>query len=286
MKKAIFQGQSGSFSQLALKQFLQKNKLQYKLCNKKTFLDLCLGLENDEASMAILPIENSLAGSVIENYDLLQQRQVKIVGEIIHPINLQLLAVKKVAIRKIDQVFSHPKALEQTSIFFQKHAHLKPIETLNTAIAAAEVASSKNPKIAAIASLESQQEYGLEILAENIQNHSNNWTRFLILKKRNENQNWFEEKFENGGKAFVSYTLPKHIPGSLVKSLKILAEKKINLVNIESRPILGKKFEYLFYIELEFTSKQTKNVQNCLQKLNKQTNDLKILGVYELCVNY
>jgi prephenate dehydratase len=268
-----FQGAKGSFSWLAAKEFFGLNK-EFEAVPK--FVDLFSKIEENVENLAILPVENSLAGSVIGNYDLLHQNDAWVCGEVYLNIQHCLVATGNANLNYIEQVYSHPTALEQCKNFFLSNPQIAAKEFSNTALAAEFVSLQNNPKYAAIASKESANFFGLKIFQSNLEDDSNNWTRFMILKSRKN----LSPKFENVSKASIAYSLKREQPGSLFRSLEPLAKRQINLVNIESRPILGKFFEYVFYVDFEFDSGQILAVQEAFLEMKKLTQEMKILGVY------
>lgn len=268
-----FQGAKGSFSWLAAKEFFGLNEA-FEAVPK--FVDLFSKIEEMPESFAVLPVENSLAGSVIGNYDLLYKKNSWVCGEVYLNIQHCLLGTKDANINYIEQVYSHPTALQQCQNFFLSNPQIQAKEFSNTALAAEFVSTQNNPKYAAIASKESANFFDLKILQSNLEDDPNNWTRFLILKSRHN----INSKFENVSKSSVAYGLKRDEAGGLFRSLEPLAKRKINLVNIESRPILGKPFEYIFYVDFEFSSEQILGVQEAFLEIKTLTQKMKILGVY------
>lgn len=292
--KVLFQGEDFSFGHLAAQKFAQiylQKSAKISFAKAPQFLDMCLRIQKKDVDFALLPIENSLAGTVIQNYDLLYKYAVKICGEIVLPIQLQLLSKQSVQIQNLKTVYSHPKALEQCQNFFVQNPQIESISLSNTALAAKLVSESNNPKIAAIASLEAANEYNLQVLRPDIGDSKNNWTRFVVLSSQNHPSPLLANIVSKNNdktsqayllKAAVAYSLPRDEAGSLFKSLQFFAQNNLNLTNIESRPIAGKFFEYIFYVDIETTFSQKHDLQKALVKLEKITNNLKILGVYHV----
>ena len=299
--KILFQGENFSFGHLAAQKFtenyLQKlDKIQF--VKAPQFLDMCLGVQKKQVDFALLPIENSLAGTVISNYDLLYKYPIKICGEIVLPIELQLLAKKNLKIEDIKIVYSHSKALEQCQNFFGEYPQIQKVTLSNTALAAKQISESNNFEIAAIASKQAAVEYNLQTLIPNVADSKNNWTRFVvlisdiqnpliseILAKNNSLSNFQNLDQKLSLKAAVAYSLPRGEAGSLFKSLQPFAQSKLNLTNIESRPIEGKFFEYIFYVDIEADLAQKNDLQKALINLKKITKNLKILGIYHTKIN-
>jgi prephenate dehydratase len=277
--KIAYQGEIGSFAYLALQKFLQKNNTDLNsvdLIATKHFYDIFNLVEKKQVAFGIIPIENSIAGSVLQNYDLLRTKQVFITNEVLLSIKHQLLGLVGSSLAQIKNVYSHPKALEQCQNFLNKNK-LKTVEFENTALAAKFIKNSQNKSLAAIASKEAGQQFGLKILEKDIQDHTFNWTRFLIFEKA-ELENIWQIK---GNKISIAYTLQRQKSGSLVNSLSLFSEKGFNLTNIECRPIVGRFFEYYFYLDVEYQSSQTPLLKDSLRKLKEVSQEIKILGVYE-----
>jgi len=272
--KAGYQGKIGAYSFLAGKKYFSKNS---EMLDFKDFQSLFKALEKEAVEAIVLPIENSLAGTVTENYDLLFKNQVWILGEIYLPIKHQLVAKNKSNFSEIKKVYSMYKALEQCQSFFENNPKIEALEFSNTAASAEFVAKSEDQSIAAICSKEASESFGLKILKKDIQDDKNNWTRFLVVKK--EQIGSFELSKETGSnKASLVYSLIQDVSGGLVKSLIPFEMAQINLTSIESRPIAGKFFEHLFYVDLEFTD--FCKLEKALVELKKVTSFVKILGVY------
>lgn len=274
-QQIAYLGIPGSYSHLAVLQHFGKDA-QY--IGAKNFREIFSFVEKGEADFGIIPVENSLAGSVYDNYDLLSQHDVSVVGEHFLKINLQLLGVESamppdVRIEHLTKVVSHYKALEQCEGFFAKHAWIKKEPYTDTANAAKFVADQKDPLMAAIASSETAEIYGLKTIKANIHDNPHNYTRFLIIGKK-------QNEIAGMNKCSIIFTV-LHEPGSLVKALKILSDNAINLIKIESRPIHGKPFEYLFYVDFGWSKEKEKDVDSILEQFRNNTQTLKVLGFYE-----
>ncbi|MBS0651249.1 MAG: ACT domain-containing protein [Verrucomicrobia bacterium] len=271
MKRIVYQGAQGSFSELAA---LAAFGSDVQLTGKETFLSLYEALEEDQADIAVIPIENTLIGSIWENYDLLHQFDIAIVGEKLLKIEHCLLGIEGSdhAIKKLKRVYSHPKALDQCRAFFRTHPWIEPIVHYDTAGAAAMLAQRQDPEEAAIASCQTAQLYSLCVLKKGIADNPHNYTRFLFAAKK-------ERNALQGDKCTVLITL-KHEPGALAEVLQDVAGHGINLTKIESRPIIGKPFEYLFYIDLQFGPTQMHLLEQALKNLQEITQSCKMLGIY------
>lgn len=277
MYKIIYQGIPGSFSYIVALKFFGKNNI---FVGVKNFEEIFIKLKNKTGDFGILPIENSIAGSVYENYNFLSKYQTKILGEAYLKIEHNLLGIKMPGVKKdkrikiITKVFSHYKALEQCSKFFNQYHWLQKEIVDDTATAAKFVADSRKPIYGAIASKLASRIYNLDIVLKNIEDYKENYTRFLIITHKQKTR---QQKYN---KCSLILSI-KHQPGSLYKVLKIFADYRINLTKIESYPILGKVFEYYFYIDFELNKQQLKDIKKILQKVKQSTLKTIILGLYE-----
>lgn len=286
MLKVVFQGKEGAFSHIAGIKFFGERNTFYGVEN---FEDIFLALKTNKADFGIVPIENSIAGSVYENYDLLIKYKFFIAGELYLKISHNLLGIKtdisplSKRLKVIKKVFSHYKALEQCNKFFRKHPWMEKVDCGDTAGAALLVSNSQNISYGAIASKFSAKIYDLDILLENIEDNQANYTRFLIIQK--------EKPAVNNSRSFQKCSLAfslRHKPGSLYRTLGIFAQRGINLTKIESRPINGKPFEYLFYLDFEFLKGKDKiNLfTEIINELKKETKKIFVLGLYNKGKNF
>lgn len=275
MKTIAYQGVKGAFSYLtALKQFGEQNHYR----SAQTFKEVFELLRSGEADAAVIPIENSLIGSIYENYDLLNQYGMQIVGEHYTKIEHCLLSypsneAKVARLMQIKRVLSHPKALEQCSHFFQRHSWMQAVVHMDTAAAAEEIASRKDACYAAIASAQAGKLYGLDILEEKIEDDPRNYTRFVIAAQKG--------SFDCQADKCSLLLQLKHMPGALADGLKVFASQGINLTKIESRPLRGSLFEYVFYVDFEFKGRGMRDVEDVLGKLREKVNQLTVLGFYK-----
>jgi len=265
--KVVFAGEPGAFSEIAAFKFF-KEKIKTLPCKSfKEVLDL---VEKGNADFGILPIENSIAGAIGENYDLLLKSKLKIFGEEILKISHCLIVNRGVSLKSLKNVYSHPQALMQSQKFIEKMG-LIPISVYNTA-AAVKILKNKNIKDGgAIASERAASLYKMKILKKGIETTPKNFTRFFIIAKRTPPQ---VKKM----KTSIVFSL-KHRPKSLFKVLEIFAQKNINLTKIESRPIIGKPWEYNFYLDF-IGSLREKKIKKALKELRKKTIFFKALGSY------
>lgn len=239
-----------------------------------TFSELITKTEEGAAAdLAIMAIENSIAGSLMNNYRLLHNSQLRITGEVFLRIRHQLLTLPGERIADLREVHSHPMAIAQCKSFFAKHPHIRLIESLDTAMSAQELSEQKIIGRGAIASRLAAKNYGLEILAKDIETNKQNYTRFLILEKK---QGTTPPNPFN--KVSLSFSV-KHQVGSLLKVLSILESFGVNLTKIQSSPIVGQKWEYRFFAD--FKIDQAENLPSILKELTDETIDLKVLGTYK-----
>ena len=265
MRCVSFQGERGAYSEAAATSFFREpiETLPYP-----TFYDVLESTELDKSDYAILPIENSLEGSVGESYDLLLSTKLNVVGEIYHRIRHCLIGFQ--SLDKIDTVYSHPQALGQCRKFIQSHK-LKAIPTYDTAGSVKILLELKNDKSACIASKNAAEIYKVPIIKEGIEDTINNFTRFLILTKKRQLKT-------NNDKTSIIFSV-KHVPGALYNILEKFNANKINLTKIESRPTKNTPWEYNFYVDFE-GHEVDQNIQDVLQKLKQNTEFLKVLGSY------
>jgi chorismate mutase/prephenate dehydratase len=228
-------------------------------------------IRNGEADYAVLPIENSSAGIVSENYDLLVEYDNYIVGEQIIPIEHALLGLPGASLSEVRTVYSHPQALMQCAGYLEEHRDWEKISLKNTAMAARKVKEDGDPAQAAIAGKTNADIYGLQVLDSAIQDNKNNSTRFIIVTGRK----IYRKKAE---KMSICFEIP-HESGSLYRMLSHFIYNSLNMTNIQSRPIGGKNWEYRFFVDFEGTFEDTA-VQNAMRGLKEETTYLKILGTY------
>ena len=266
MRVAI-QGEFGSFShEAALKMFPQAAILP---CAFST--DVFNLVEQQDAA-AVIPIENSLAGSVTEHFDLLFQRDVRIEAESLLRIRHNLIGVPGSAPGQIRRVFSHPVALAQCRLFFTQHPQMQPTPAYDTAGSVKRVLESGDRSDAAIASAQAALCYGAEVLAADIEDNPANFTRFFLIRKRRD-----EQPQANADKVSIAFTLENR-PGTLVSALQVFAEHSTNLNKIESRPVHGRPWEYVFYVDYQISSAITAG--DVCRQLQRECLVVKELGRY------
>lgn len=264
------QGYEGSFHQVAAQLYFGK-KVEVIPCD--SFRDVVRIAENKkESDGGVMAIENSIAGSILANYNLLQKSNLKIIGEIYLQIKQNLLVNSGVNLEDIREVHSHTMALQQCYDFLDKYKW-KLVETEDTALSAKHIHQHKSKHIAAIASKLAAELYDLDVIAPNIQTLKNNYTRFLILQRQEAAQ-----PVTDANKASVNFHTD-HSRGSLAKVLTKIAEGGINLSKLQSFPIPGSDFKYSFHADMEFdTINQFEDVMGQIQSL---TQEIKVYGVYK-----
>jgi prephenate dehydratase len=264
------QGYEGSFHQVAARYFFGK---QIEVIPCATFRDLVkISSDKKQSAGGIMAIENSIAGSILPNYNLLQKSKLKVVGEVYLSISQNLLVNPGVTLADIKEVHSHPMAILQCLDYLEKN-DWKLVETEDTALSAKHVHQHRSKYSAAIASKLAAELYELEVIAPDIHTMKNNVTRFLVLKRENE-----AEDILNADKASV-YFQTNHSRGILAQVLTRIADGGINLSKLQSMPIQGSNFKYGFYADLEFDSRN--QLDAVLSAIESLTNSVKIFGIYK-----
>ncbi len=264
------QGYEGSFHQVAANFFFGKG-VPVIPCD--TFRELVkIAADPTRSAGGIMAIENSIAGSILPNYNLLQKSKLVVVGEVYLSISQNLLANKGVQLADIREVHSHPMAILQCLDFLEKNTW-KLVETEDTALSARQISQHHHKHAAAIASKLAAELYGLQIISPDIHTMKNNVTRFLVLATKKN-----QSPIPGANKASV-YFQTDHSKGILAKVLTDIAAHEVNLSKLQSMPIQGSNFKYGFYADLEF--EKPAHLQKVLEQLNTQTNNLKIFGIYK-----
>jgi prephenate dehydratase len=266
--RVAFQGERGAFSEEAAVKLLGED---IQLIPRTTFEALYSGILDGVADYILAPIENSLAGSVHRSYDLLISSGLHIQAEVVIPIAHYLIGVPGATFERITQVSSHPVALAQCEQFFASHPAIKRVATDDTAGSVREVMAAGDPTRAGIASKRAAKVYGAQILRERLEDHPENYTRFLLLATS-------AEIAENADKLSLVLHLA-HKPGSLCSALGAFAERNLNLLKIESRPIPGTPWSYCFYLDLQ-ASLNDPATRTALAELKQFTDSVKVLGCY------
>ncbi len=266
--KIVFQGVEGAYSQLAMNRFFGDNCKSFHV---ETWKDAMEAIKNQTADFAVLPIENSSAGIVSENYDLLMQYDNYIVAEQIIQINHSLLGLEGTDLTSVRTVYSHPQALMQCGEYLDENKEWEKISIKNTALAAKKVKEDGDKTQVAIASENTANIYGLKILQNCIQNQKNNATRFIIVSGK-------KIYFSDAKRISICFQIP-HESGSLYRALSHFIFNQLNMTNIQSRPIPNRNWEYCFFLDFEGELEDT-SVRNALRGLQEETTYFKILGTY------
>jgi len=267
MKIAI-QGEKGCFHEVAARQYFNYDNIEIVPCS--TF-DLTLNtMKAGEADFAVMAIENARSGSILYNYTLIRESGMKILGEHNLRIKQNLMALPGQSITDIREIRSHPIAIAQCMTYLNQFPGLILIESDDTAGSAKQISETRIKGVAAIASSDAAQIYGLDIIAEGIETYKQNYTRFLVVGSEDKGNT-------KGNKVSICFSTG-HKPGSLAKVLVKLAELEINLSKIQSVPRLNGEWEYMFYLDLEL-NKNTKS-EVIQRALKEYTSNLEILGVY------
>jgi prephenate dehydratase len=266
--RIAFQGERGAFSEEAAVKLLGED---IQLVPRPTFEALYASIRDGLADYILAPIENSLAGSVHRSYDLLIASGLHIQAEVVIPIVHNLISLPGATFERIAQVSSHPVALAQCERFFASHPSIKRVAADDTAGSVRDVIQAGDPTKAAIASRRAAAVYGGAILQEHLEDHPENYTRFLLLAPS-------AEVPENADKLSLVLHLA-HKPGSLCLALNAFGRRNLNLLKIESRPIPGTPWSYCFYLDLQASLKDP-NTLAAIEELQQFTDSVKILGCY------
>ena len=269
--KVAIMGGYGTFHEIAALHYFRK--IDVEIVTTGSFDEMFRMMKQGVARHAITAIENSVAGSILPNYQLIRDSDLQITGEIYLRISQNLAALPGQNIDDLHEVFSHPMAILQTKPFFDKYPHIKLVDGRDTASCMRNISVNGLKGIGAIGSRIAAEKYDLEILSENIETNEKNYTRFLILTVRE----YLTAEFETVNKASISFSLAHEI-GSLAKVLSIFSYFDVNLSKIQSLPIIGKEWEYMFYVDLEFSDKE--KYRQSLVSAAPFISDLRQLGMY------
>ena len=263
------QGIKGSYHHIASESYFNEN---FNLRECLTFDHLVNEIEKSEIDMGVMAIENSIAGSIIPNYALIDQNNLLIVGEVYFKINHNLMALNGQNINQINEVFSHPMALLQCKSFFSEYPHIRLVESDDTAYEASRISKNNLKGIAAIASIEAAKYYNLNVLFKSIQTIKNNITRFVIIQKRTN-----QPIIDNINKASLKFILDDK-RGSLAAVLNAMSDCKLNLTKIQSLPVIEKPGKYAFFVDLIFDD--INNYLKAKKILSIMASHFKVLGEY------
>ena len=266
--RIVFQGLEGAYSQEAMEQFFGENCDSFHV---DTWKDAMEAIRTGKADYAVLPIENSSAGIASENYDLLVEYDNYIVGEQIIRINHALLGLADAQESDITKIYSHKQSLMQCSDFLEAHKEWEKFSLSNNAVAAKKVKEDGRVDQAAIASAKNAEIYGLKVLKNSIQNNKNNSTRFIVVTGK-------KIYTPQANRISICFEV-NHESGALYQALSHFIYNDINMINIQSRPIQNKNWEYRFFVDFEGTFSDNA-VRNALRGLKEETISFKILGTY------
>lgn len=244
---------------------------EIRLVPRPTFESLFAAIPEGASEYALAPIENSLAGSIHASYDLLLESSLAIVGEVVIPIRHCLIGCAGASFEAVRTVASHPVALAQCGRFFAAHPQLRPVVAEDTAGSVAQIIKRGDESSAAIAGSRAAQIYGGQILLEHLEDHPENYTRFVLLAPA-------AQESEEADKLSLILKL-SHKPGALHLALEPFARRQVDLLKIESRPIKGRPWEYHFYLDLQASTKDP-GVRQALAELSERAAEVRLLGCY------
>jgi 3-deoxy-7-phosphoheptulonate synthase len=272
--KAAFQGEPGAFSENALLRYFPDSVESLPLPEFRDVFDAVLA---GKCHYGIIPIENTLTGSIHQNYDLLlQYPDIRIVGEKTIRIIHNLIGLPEAEIRDIRRVYSHPQGLSQCARFLDGYPQWEKIPFYDTAGSIAFIAAEGDRRNAGIASLEAARVHNMKVLKEGIETDSQNYTRFVVIAR--EELARTDSRLGSANRSSLVFSTA-NTPGSLFRALEVLAERKINMVKLESRPIAGKPWEEMFYVDVDVPQEEGV-FQQALDQLSGATETLRILGLY------
>ena len=270
MKKIAIQGIAGSFHEDAARKYFGVEDIEVVEC--KTFKSVCELVDSDQVDIGVMAIENSIAGSLLQNYSLIRDFHLRIIGEVYVHIQMNLMMLPGGKKENIKTVYSHPVAILQCREYIEKYLpDAKIRENQDTAASGKMLVEDNLTNAAAIGNLRTADIYGLNVLETGIESNKKNYTRFWVLSKQS------PKKSRKNNKASVCFEVG-HYHGSLAKVLNIFAELKINLNKIQSVPILGKPNEYSIHVDIEYDSEE--NYEKAIHLILKNVSSLSILGEY------
>ena len=272
-KKVAIQGIAGCYHDIAARNYYEGEEIEIIPCN--TFPDVISTIKKDPSIVGLMAIENTIAGSLLQNHELIRESGLRVTGEYKLRISHSLVALPGTSIHDITEVNSHPIALMQCTEFLNTLPNAKVVEKEDTAMSARWIAENHIEGHAAICGKLAAEIYGMEVLAEGIETNKRNFTRFLSIADR-----WVADEIMRDvdkNKSSLVFAVP-HTSGSLSKVLAVISFYDMNLTKIQSLPIIGREWEYLFYVDLTFTDYA--RYQKALDAIQPLTKDLKILGEY------
>jgi prephenate dehydratase len=268
MRVAI-QGEPGSFSHEAALRLIPEATIVHCSFSPEVFRSLA----DRDVDAAVIPIENSLAGSVVEHYDLLLAHDVSVTQETLLGIHHNLIVVPGTKLERVRQVYSHPIALAQCRHFFEQHPEIESVPYYDTAGSVKQLMELRDRSFAAIASERAAAHYGAEVLLSDLEDNSENYTRFFLIRRREEAQ-----VPAGADKVSLAFRVENR-PGTLVGALHAFAHQGINLTKIESRPVHGRPWQYVFYTDYQLASPES--ADKALESLGRHCSMVKELGRYK-----
>ena len=268
MPTVAYQGEPGAFSEQAGRAYFGPRA---RLLPMESFKDVFAYATRHPSGFGVVPLENSVFGSVHQNYDLLLRHELHIVGEMKLRIQLHLMAMPGVSLRAVRSIYSHPQALGQCEDFLRSQKNVSAVAFYDTAGAAKMIREDGRKDAAAIASARAASTYGLSILKRNIESNHHNYTRFIVLSRR-------PGRLEKAAKTSLVFAV-KDVAGALFKALAVFALRDVNMLKIESRPHVGKPWEYLFYLDIEGSPAEERVLQ-ALNHLDELSTFVRVLGAY------
>ena len=265
--KVSIQGIQGAFHEEAARLYF---KPEIKIVPNLTFPELIESVQNKAADFGIMAVENTISGTIHANLNLIKHSGLQITGEVYLPIKQNLIALPNTNLHSITEIHSHYMAINQCREFLNQCSNIKVIESEDTALSIKNIAEKQLQNVAAIGSKLAAQQYNMEIIAANIETNAKNYTRFLVLSKQ-------MDLSQSNNKASLALTLP-HKKGSLSIILNIISFYDINLTKIESVPIVGEPWHYLFYLDVVFES--STNYKQMISALKPLADHIQVLGEY------
>ncbi len=272
-KRVSIQGVEGCFHHVAAMLYFGS---ELEIWPSSTFEQSLNNVKEGRTTYALMAIENSIAGSILPNYELLRKSGLKITGEISIHISQHLMALPGQNIESIKELRSHPMAIHQCKEFLAGYPHIKLVESPDTALSAKQIAEEGLMRVAAIASNIAAERYGLEILSEGIESHKDNYTRFLVMSEKS-------VTLAGAAKASI-YFQTSHVAGSLAGTLNVIASYGINLSKIQSHPVPSRNILYGFYADMEI--EDIGQLPEIMDALKAHTTCLELLGTYRKGSNY
>jgi prephenate dehydratase len=269
MKKIAIQGIAGSFHEEAARKYFSPEEIEIVEC--RSFRGLCQAIDRDEVDMAVMAIENSTTGSILDNYSLIREFHLRIIGEIYIRIQQNLIMLPGGRKENIRAIYTHPVAMKQCDEYLEKYfPDVERIDNMDTAAACKLLLDKNLTDAAAIAGTQAAELFGLQTVEKSIETNKKNYTRFWALSKRNVST-------AGVNKASIEFSVG-HYCGALAKALNIFARNKINLNKIQSVPVLGRPNEYTMHVDVEFDSEADYN--KAINAALKEVSSLSIIGEY------